>query len=343
LVRDRPLLAITMGDPAGIGPEVIAKALSRRELYDLCRPIVVGDTSTMERQLTCAPEVRSVRQVGEPDEAVCEYGTLEVLQIATDVSAVRPGQLSPEAGRAAVECVRVAAALARDGRADAIVTAPLNKAAMHLAGYSYPGHTELLAEFFGVQRYSLVLTTGEIFVFHVTTHVSLREAIELLTVDRVQGTIELAHSFATALGRERKTIGVAGLNPHAGEGGLFGREDEEIIRPAIEAARLEGVDVEGPMPADALFPKAVQGKYDFVVMMYHDQGHVPFKSLYFDKGVNITVGLPVVRTSVDHGTAFDIAGRCMASEESMVKAIELAAALAPAWGKVWEAVKTDVA
>ena len=342
-MRDRPLLAITMGDPAGIGPEVIAKALSHRELYDLCRPLVVGDTAILERHLQFSSELKAVHRVDAPKEAAYEYGTLDVLQIATDVSGVRPGQLSADAGTAAVECVRVAATLARDGQADAIVTAPLNKAAMHLAGYNYPGHTELLAEFFGVRKYSLVLTTGQLFVFHVTTHVSLREAIELLTVDRVLGTIELAHSFASALGRSGETIAVAGLNPHAGEGGLFGREDEEVIRPAVETARGKGIGAEGPLPADALFPKAVQGRYGFVVMMYHDQGHVPFKSIYFDRGVNITVGLPVVRTSVDHGTAFDIAGKGMASEESMVRAIELAAALTPAWGEVWKAVRSDVA
>ncbi|WP_374713656.1 4-hydroxythreonine-4-phosphate dehydrogenase PdxA [Symbiobacterium terraclitae] len=338
----RPVLAITMGDAAGIGAEIIVKSLSRRSVYEMCRPLVIGDVQTMNAHLRFAlpdaPPFR-VRPVAGPEEARFEYGTIDVLQPGESLRGIVAGSLSAEAGRGAVAFVRAAAALARDGRADGIVTAPLNKAAMNLAGYHYPGHTELLADFFGVRRYSLVLTANGLFVFHVTTHVGLREATDLITRERVLGVVELAHRFAMALGRADETIAVSGLNPHAGEGGLFGTEEAAAILPAVATARQRGIPVEGPVPGDALFPRALKGAYNFVIAMYHDQGHIPFKTAFFDQGVNITVGLPVIRTSVDHGTAFDIAGKGVASEESLLEAIALAARLAPHWSKVWEAVQ----
>lgn len=334
-----------MGDAAGIGPEIIVKSLARPEVYQRCRPLVVGDAQIMARHagmaLAGSPPLQ-VRQVSGPEEAAFAHGIINVYQPGEPLGHVEPGKLSAVAGRGAVTFVRAAAGLAREGRAQGIVTAPLNKAAMNLAGFHYPGHTELLAEFFGVKRYSLVLTAGRLFVFHATTHVGLREATNLITRERVLAVVELAHTFARALGRAEEPIAVAGLNPHAGEGGLFGTEEAASIIPALEAAKRRNIPVLGPIPGDALFPRAVKGGYGFVVAMYHDQGHIPFKSVFFDQGVNITVGLPVIRTSVDHGTAFDIAGKGIASDESLLMAIDLAAQLAPHWSGVWDSTKETV-
>jgi 4-hydroxythreonine-4-phosphate dehydrogenase len=256
---------------------------------------------------------------------------VDVFQPGADLGEIEPGRLSAAAGAAAVEYVRAAAALVRAGAADAIVTAPLNKAAMHAASLRYSGHTELLAELFETEDYSLVLAAEGRFVFHVTTHVSLRDALANITYERVLAVVELASRFAHARGRGREPIVVAGVNPHAGENGIFGSEEIDVITPALDDARRRGVEVIGPLPADAMWPAAVHGPHRFLIAMYHDQGHAPFKSVYGDSGVNITVGLPVVRTSVDHGTAFDIAGRGLARERSLLEAIVLAADLAPVW------------
>jgi 4-hydroxythreonine-4-phosphate dehydrogenase len=239
--------------------------------------------------------------------------------------------LSPEAGAAAAQYVIRACALAQAKQIDGIVTAPLNKAAMHAGGYDWPGHTELLAHEFGVTRYSLVLSAGDLYIFHVSTHVSLRRALDLLTQERVLEVLRLANEFARAMGTPGERIGVAGLNPHAGESRLFGHEDADVIAPAVQRARDEGINAVGPLPADALIPSAVRGGYKLVVVCYHDQGHAPFKAVYGDAGVNITAGLPVVRVSVDHGTAFDIAGKGVAREASLVLAVQRAATLAPGW------------
>ena len=246
---------------------------------------------------------------------------------------VPAGAISAVAGDAAARYVIRACALARAGAIDGIVTAPLNKAAMHAGGHPWPGHTELLAHEFGVDRYSLVLSAGDLYLFHASTHVSLRRAIELLTRERILEVLHLAASFARALGTPGERIGVAGLNPHAGENRLFGDEDADIIGPAIQAAQAEGINAVGPVPADALMPAAVRGDFKFVVACYHDQGHAPFKAVYGDAGVNITAGLPVVRVSVDHGTAFDIAGKGLAREASLVLAAQRAAALVPGWNR----------
>jgi 4-hydroxythreonine-4-phosphate dehydrogenase len=226
---------------------------------------------------------------------------------------------------------------------DGIVTAPLNKAAMHAAGHGWPGHTELLAHEFGVTDFSLVLSAGDLYLFHLTTHVSLRRAIEAVTPERTLTVLRLAGAFTTALGRPDARIGLAGLNPHAGENRMFGDEDADVLEPAVRAAQDEGVQAVGPLPADALIPAAVRGEWTMVVACYHDQGHAPFKAVYGDQGVNITVGLPVVRVSVDHGTAFDIAGRGIAREASLVLACRRAAELAPGWDHVWRTAREAVA
>jgi 4-hydroxythreonine-4-phosphate dehydrogenase len=333
---ERPVLAITIGDAAGIGPEIVVKALARRKVHELCRPLIVGDRAVVEQHLRFWPHAArpAVMQVEDTAGLAWEPECLYVLQPHAPLGSVEPGKLSAEAGRGAVECVLTAVELAKRGEVAGIVTAPLNKEAIHLAGYTYPGHTELLAEQFGVKHYSLVLSARGQFVFHVTTHVSLRQALDLITGERVLGQVRLAHLLATALGRGGETIAVAAINPHAGESGLFGREEIEILTPAVAQAQAEGIPAVGPLPADVLFPRAARGRYAFVIAMYHDQGHAVFKTLYFDEGVNVTVGLPVIRTSVDHGTAFDIAGQGVASDESLVEAIALAARLGPTWGAI---------
>jgi len=337
----KPLLAVTLGDVAGIGPEITAKMLlGHDDLRERARLVVVGDAGALRRAAAAlGADAARVRVVDGPEAVTNEPGTIEVIQAGPSLEHVPPGQLSAEAGDGAVRFVTTACALAREGRVDAIVTPPLNKAAIHLAGHKWPGHTELLAHEFGVKTFSLVLSAGDLYVFHATTHVSLRQAIDNVTPARMRAVLRLAGSFARALGRQDEPVAVAGLNPHAGENGIFGTEDDEILAPAVAEAQAAGIAAAGPIPADALFPQAVRGKWKFVIACYHDQGHAPFKSVYGDDGVNITVGLPVVRVSVDHGTAFDIAGKGIAREDSLVLAAERAAHLAPGWSHVWETAK----
>ena len=338
---DKPVLAVTLGDVAGIGPEVTAKALLHHDdLRAECVPVVVGDTEVTRAAVRLAGgDASRVVGIRRPSEARNEPGTVEVLQVGDPLPEVPVGALSPVAGDAAYRFVVAACDLAKAGEVQGIVTAPLNKAAMHAAGHRWPGHTELLAHEFGVTNYSLVLSAGELYLFHLTTHLSLRDAIDAVTVTRTGAVIALAAAFARALGRPDERIGLAGLNPHAGEARLFGDEDADVLEPAVAAARAEGVNVVGPLPADALLPAAVRGEWQMVVVCYHDQGHAPFKAVYGDNGVNITVGLPVVRVSVDHGTAFDIAGRGVAREASLVLALRRAAHLARGWDHVWLAAQ----
>ncbi|APU19749.1 4-hydroxythreonine-4-phosphate dehydrogenase PdxA [Actinoalloteichus sp. GBA129-24] len=332
-----PVLALTIGDVAGIGPETTAKALlGHADLRGLCAPVVVGDADAVRAGVrTAGGDPARVRVIATPRQARNEPGTIEVIQVGDSLADVPAGAVHPRAGDAAVRFVKAACALARDGQVDGIVTAPLNKAAMHAAGHRWPGHTELLAHEFGVRDFSLVLSAGDLFVFHFTTHVSLRHAIEGVTRQRVTSVLRLADSFGTALSRPAEPIGVAGLNPHAGEDRLFGDEDADVLVPAIAEVVAAGINAVGPLPADALIPAAVRGKWRLVAVCYHDQGHAPFKAVYGDDGVNITVGLPVVRVSVDHGTAFDIVGTGQAREASLVLALRRAAELAPGWGHVW--------
>jgi 4-hydroxythreonine-4-phosphate dehydrogenase len=335
---DKPTLALTVGDVAGIGPEITAKTLvNHGRLREECAPVVVGDAGAMRRGAEIAdidPDV--VRIIEDPRQATNQPGTIEVLQVGEPLPEVPLGELSDVAGDGSYRFVVAACDLAKRGAVDGIVTAPLNKAAMHAAGHLWPGHTELLAHEFGVKNYSLVLSAGDLYFFHLTTHVSLRQAIDAVTRERTDAVLQLAGAFTRALGRPDERIGLAGLNPHAGENRIFGDEDADVLAPAVEAARANGLNVEGPLPADALIPAAVQGKWQLVVVCYHDQGHAPFKAVYGDDGVNITVGLPVVRVSVDHGTAFDITGKGVAREASLVLACRRAAQLAPGWDHVWK-------
>ncbi|MCH1881371.1 4-hydroxythreonine-4-phosphate dehydrogenase PdxA [Agrococcus sp. ARC_14] len=336
-----PRLALTLGDVAGIGPEITAKSLlGHDELRARCIPVVIGDEAAMRRGVADVggdPDV--VRVIASVADATNTPGTIELIQVGPSLEAVEQGVLSAEAGDGAYRFVVEACRLARDGEIDGIVTAPLNKAAMHAGGHSFPGHTELLAHEFGVKNYSLVLSAGELYFFHLTTHVSMRQAIEDITFERTLSVLRLAGAFARSMGKPNERIGLAGLNPHAGENRIFGDEDADILQPAVEAARDEGLNAVGPLPGDALIPAAVRGQYNLAVVCYHDQGHAPFKAVYGDDGVNITVGLPVVRVSVDHGTAFDIAGKGIAREASLVLSLERAATLAPGWEHVWRAAQ----
>ncbi|NLG96944.1 MAG: 4-hydroxythreonine-4-phosphate dehydrogenase PdxA [Chloroflexi bacterium] len=322
----RPILAITMGDPAGVGPEIILKALSHAAVFERCRPLVIGDARILGRAagwLGRSP--LHFEPVSDPAQARCEPGTVPLLDLHNASPAGCPvGQVSASSGRAAVEYVFSACDLALAGRVDAIVTAPLNKAAMNLAGFSYAGHTELLAERTGAEKVSMLLVGPKLRVVHVSTHVALEEAVRRVTRERVEQVIELADRSARALGFTHPRIAVAGLNPHAGEGGLFGDQEIREVMPAVESARAKGLNVSDPQPPDTVFLRAVKGEFDIVVAMYHDQGHIPMKLLAFDEGVNVSMGLPVIRTSVDHGTAFDIAGTGRASEKSLLAAIDVA-------------------
>jgi 4-hydroxythreonine-4-phosphate dehydrogenase len=339
-----PVLAVTVGDVAGIGPEITAKTLLLHpDLRDTCVPVVVGDADALRAGATRAGlDPATVRVITDPRAASNDPGTIELIQTGGSLGDVPVGQLSAAAGDGAYRFVVEACRLAREGQVDGIVTAPLNKAAMHAGGHSWPGHTELLAHEFGVRNFSLVLSAGDLFFFHLTAHMSLQDAVTNCTAERADDVLDLAGAFVRALGKPDEAIGVAGLNPHAGENRIFGSEDADVLAPAVERARKRGINAHGPIPADALIPAAVRGKWNMVVVCYHDQGHAPFKAVYGDDGVNITIGLPVVRVSVDHGTAFDIAAQGIAREASLVLACERAAQLAPGWDAVWQAASHGV-
>jgi len=321
-----PLIALTLGDPSGIGPEIILKALNHAEVFQICRPLVIGDGRILQRAGKQLDLVRATLEpVDAPATAAYRPGTIALIDLGNaDPAACRTGRVCPDSGRAAVEYVCTACDLAMAGQIDALVTAPLNKEAMNLAGFHYAGHTELLAERTGAQKISMLLTGGNLRVVHVSTHVALEEAVRRVTQARVSEVIDLAQTACLSLGIAHPRIAVAGLNPHASEEGLFGSQEAAEIIPAVQAARARGLQVSGPLPPDTVFLRAVHGEFDIVVAMYHDQGHIPMKLLAFDSGVNVSLGLPVIRTSVDHGTAFDIAGTGRASEASLLAAIDVA-------------------
>lgn len=333
-----PLLAITIGDPNGIGPEIIVKALQHDVVWTCCRPVIVGSTTLMRRAVKLCASSLPVVTVEHPKQATDDpHRAVFVLDRVPVPDDLKLGTIDPRAGHAAFESIRIAIELAMANEVDGTITAPLHKESLNLAGHHFPGHTEIFASLTNTPDVAMMLAEGDFRVVHVSTHVSLRQACDLATRPRVLKTIQLADDACRQLGIERPLIAVAGLNPHAGDGGLFGDEEIQHIIPAIEDARATGIRVEGPLPADTLFPRAVAGAYDCVVAMYHDQGHVPLKLAGFRyehgkwtgvRGINITLGLPIIRVSVDHGTAFDQAGKATASEQSMVQAIEYAARLA---------------
>jgi 4-hydroxythreonine-4-phosphate dehydrogenase len=327
----RPIVAITMGDPAGVGPEIVMKALARDEPWAMCRPLVVGDAPRLRAAGTIVRAPLEVVEVPGPRAAAFRPGRVDCVQAGALPADLPWGRLSPVAGDAAYRYVARAVELAVAGEVPAICTAPLNKEALHAGGHVYPGHTELLAKLSGTKEVSMMLATPKMRVIHVTTHIGLVDAVERIEPGLVERTILRGHAALVRAGIARPRIAVCGINPHAGEHGLFGRgEEEKKVAPGIEAARAKGATgAEGPLPADTVFFRAGRGDFDLVVAMYHDQGHGPVKVLGLEAGVNITVGLPFVRTSVDHGTAFDIAGTGKADERSLVEALRQAVALAP--------------
>ena len=322
----RPLLAVTMGDPAGVGPEITAKALRNPKIGSVCRALVVGDLPTMR---WAAEAVGTNVIAADPSEMDPDTDDIQVYDPwGRDLADLPIGEVDARAGAAAAQAVIAATQLALDGRVAAIVTAPINKAAINAAGYHYAGHTELLADLTSSPGARMLLVAPGLRVIHNSTHVSLREAIDRVTRENVRHAIGLLDETLRLMAIGKPRLAVCGLNPHAGEGGLFGHEDDAFIRPAIEDARNDGIDVTGPEPGDTVFNRARNGTFDGVVAMYHDQGHVAVKVAGFFDGVNVSVGLPIIRTSVDHGTAFDIAGRGVARADSMEMAIEVAASMA---------------
>ena len=327
---ERPIVAITMGDAAGVGPEIIMKMLADARLYERCRPVVVGDARRLRDAGEIVGSTLEVRSVRTPREAAFECGTVDCIDLELIPDDLPWGKLSPLAGDAAFRFIERAVALALSHEVHAICTAPLNKEALHAGGHIFPGHTEILASLTGTPEVSMMLMTPKLRVIHVTTHIGLIDAIAKIEPGLIERTILRGHEALLRSGIPNPRIGVCGINPHAGEHGLFGRgEEEEKIEPAVKALQDQGLDLEGPLPADTLFFRAQRGDFDLVVAMYHDQGHGPVKVLGIEAGVNVTVGLPVIRTSVDHGTAFDIAGTGKADERSIIEAMDQAIVLAP--------------
>lgn len=336
MADNRAILGITMGDPAGIGPEISVRALSHKDIYDACRPLIIGDAGVMAKAAGIIDPEIVVRPVANVGEAIFEHGFIDVLDLNNvDKSRLEYGKLSAMAGNAAFEAVKKAIELAVDREIDATVTCPINKEAINMAGHHFSGHTEIYAHLTDTRDYSMMLADGNLRVVHVSTHVALREACDAIKKERVMKVIRLAHDACRMIGIREPKVGVAGLNPHAGENGLFGREELDEIMPAIRQAAAQGIKVEGPIPPDSIFSRAIAGAFDIVVAMYHDQGHIPLKVSGFSwnkesgrwdtgNGVNITLGLPIIRTSVDHGTAFDKAGLGIASDSSLLSAIDYA-------------------
>lgn len=332
----KPILGITMGDPASIGPEITVKALSDLAIYEKCSPIIIGDAAVMEAAVGIVGKDVKINAVSDVKEAKFEFGTIDVYDMKlVDMDKLERGVVSAMAGNAAFQYVKKVIELAMNHEVDATVTNALNKEAMNFAGHHYSGHTEIYAEYTGTKKYTMMLAHENLRVVHVSTHVSLREACDRVKKDRVLEVIRIADQACKELGIKEPKIGVAGLNPHSGENGMFGREEIEEITPAIEAAKGEGIIVDGPVPPDTVFSKARGGWYDIVVAMYHDQGHIPLKVVGFVynqaeqkwdavAGVNITLGLPIIRASVDHGTAFDQAGKGVANELSLINAMDYA-------------------
>lgn len=324
-----PVLAITMGDPAGVGAEIAVKALARQETRACCRPFIVGDADVIEQAAALLETAPGIRRIAEAAEARFDPAVLEVLDLhQIDLASLRRGEVTASAGQASVDYVKKAVELALTKQVAGIVTGPINKAALQAAGIPTIGHTELLTALTGESRVTTMLVSGGLRVVHVTRHLQLREVAAVITHERVLETICIADAGLRQMGIPRPRLATAALNPHGGESGLLGWEEIEHIAPAVKAAQGKGIDVQGPIPADSVFFRAIRGEFDAVVAMYHDQGHIPIKTFGFERSVTVTLGLPIVRTSVDHGTAFDIAWKGIASEESMVEAIRLAAQIA---------------
>ena len=325
----KPAIAITMGDPCGIGPEVVVKALADPRVYASCRPLVIGNTFAMRQAVQATGLPLEINETGDPVAAGRNPAVVDVVDIHNlNPADITVGQISVPCGKAAMEWVTKAGELALAGIVDAIATAPLNKEAASLAGFQSIGHTELLQELAGAKTVPTMLLSKNLRVVHLTTHRSLRVACDYVKQERILEFLQLTHDTFVKWGFPRPRLAAAGLNPHNSDGGLLGNEEAEEIAPAVNAARERGIDAVGPIPADSVFPQAIEGRYDVVLAMFHDQGHIPVKVYGFEESVTANLGLPFVRTSVDHGTAFDIAGQGIAQHVSMLESIRLAVELA---------------
>ncbi len=326
--EDKVLLAVTMGDAAGSGPEIITKALAEPEIRKLCRPVVIGDAETMKEAFAFTRAPGEVKAIGKLAEARFQDGVVEVIDLHNiDLDKLTRGRVDPMAGKAAYEYIKLGTEMVLAGESDAIVTSAINKEALNKAGYHYDGHTQLLAEICGVSDVAMMLATGNLRVSHVSTHVSLKQAIERVRPPRILTVLRLTIEAVQQMGIAEPRIAVAGLNPHSGEGGLFGDEEIKFITPAIEQAKSQGMNVIGPLPPDSAFLRAHEGQFDAAIAMYHDQGHIAVKMLGITFGVNVTLGLPIIRTSVDHGTNFGKAGKGTADPTSLIEAIKLASVM----------------
>lgn len=335
-----PILAITMGDPAGIGPEIIVKALQQPDVYRKCRPLVVGNALIMQRAVEAVGLKTKIHSIQNVSEARFEMNTIDVYNLEyTETGMPEYGKVASAAGDIAFRSIRTAIELAMKNEVDGTVTAPINKEALNLAGHHFDGHTEIYAHFTQTAKYAMLLADEFLRVIHVSTHVSLREACDRVKKERIIDVTQLIADACKQFGIANPRIGIAGLNPHSSDNGLFGWEEEKEIIPAVQELKAMGYDVTGPVPPDTLFAKAKCGQYDGCVAMYHDQGHIPFKVVGFNwdpetgrmnsvQGVNITLGLPIIRVSVDHGTAFDVAGKGIASPDALLLSIDYAAKMA---------------
>lgn len=335
-----PILAITMGDPAGIGPEIVVRALHHSEVYQQCRPLVTGDAAVMENAIRLLGLPMTIKCINKVADAKFCYGQIDVFDLhCVDMGQFKIGEVQTQCGNAAFVSIRKAIDLAMANEVDGTVTAPLNKAALNLAGHHFDGHTEIYATFTHTKKYAMLLADEFLRVIHVSTHVPLRKACDLVKKPRIIEVTELITDACKQFGIENPRIGIAGLNPHSSDNGLFGDEEALEIIPAVEELRQRGFNVDGPVPPDTLFAKCKCGQYDGCVAMYHDQGHIPFKVVGFNwnpetgkmdsvKGVNITLGLPIIRVSVDHGTAFDVAGKGIASEDALMLSLDYATRMA---------------
>lgn len=338
-MQSLPVIGITMGDPASIGPEIAIKALLEKNIYNECRPLLVGDAVVFQHIIDKLQLPATINIIKHVSEAKFTLGKIDVYDLGlTNIGDLKFGEISAACGEASFQAVKKVIELALEGQLDATVTGPINKKSINEAGHHYAGHTEIYAHYTNTKKYAMLLVEDKMKVIHVSTHVSLRQACDNVKKDRIVQVTELLRNGMIQLGETNLKIGIAGLNPHAGDSGLFGTEEATDIQPAVDELLAAGYDVEGPVPPDTMFAKAATGFYGGVVAMYHDQGHIPFKLAGFKwnaekgqmdsvKGVNITMGLPIIRTSVDHGTAFEIAGKGIASHDAMVLAIESAVKL----------------
>jgi len=331
---NRPLIAIPLGDPAGIGPEIVVKALAGSELYELSRPLVVGDGRVVRQALKYCGLDMGINYAGDPEDGLFKPGTIDLIDLANvDTESLQVGKVQALGGRASFDFIEKSVQLALDKKVDAIATTPINKESLQAAGIEYIGHTEILAGLPGAHDPLTLFETGNLRVFFLTRHVSLRKACDLITRERLLDYIKRCAGALRRLGITEGTLAVAGLNPHCGEHGLFGDEEVNHIAPAVEEARRLGYDAAGPISADSVFHLALSGRYNSVLSLYHDQGHIATKTLDFERTISLTVGLPFLRTSVDHGTAYDIAGTGKASPVSMVEAVKAAAKYAPFYNR----------